>query len=37
MLDEVVGPEWRLQREEEQEIEAESPDMGDLDSWFPRN
>ncbi len=37
MLDEVVGPEWRLQREEEQEIEVESPDMDDLDSWFPRS
>jgi len=34
MLDDVVGPEWRREREEEPEVK---PDADDLDSWFPRN
>ena len=33
MLDEAVGIEWRLQREEEPEIK---PDVDDLDAWFTR-
>jgi hypothetical protein len=36
MLDEIVGPEWRLQREEEPEIEPDTPEPDDFDSWFPR-
>ncbi|MEQ8672768.1 MAG: hypothetical protein RLP44_11855 [Aggregatilineales bacterium] len=32
MLDDVIGPGWRLEREEEQSIE---PDANDLDAWFP--
>lgn len=34
MLDDVVGPEWRREREEEPEVK---PEVDDLDSWFPRN
>jgi len=34
MLDDVVGPEWRHEREEEPEVK---PDVDDLDTWFPRN
>lgn len=34
MLDEAVGVEWRLQREEEPEIK---PDVNDLDAWFTRS
>lgn len=33
MLDDVIGTEWRLQREEEPEIK---PDVNDLDAWFTR-
>lgn len=36
MLDEIVGPEWRLQREEEPQIAPDTPQPDDLDSWFPR-
>jgi len=35
MLDEIVGPEWRLQGEEEPEIEPDTPQPDDLESWFP--
>ena len=31
MLDDVIGTEWRLQREEEPDIK---PDINDLDAWF---
>src|SRR5690606_20831603 len=34
MLEEAVGVEWRLQREEEPEI---TPDVNDLDAWFTRS
>ena len=35
MLDDVVGPEWRIQREEEPEIEqSQMKDPNDLDAWF---
>lgn len=34
MLDEAVGVEWRLQREEEPEMK---PDVNDLDAWFTRS
>ena len=34
MLDDVIGPEWRLQREDEPEIK---PDIDDLDAWFTRD
>ena len=33
MLDEIVGPEWRLEREEEPKITSGADD---LDVWFPR-
>ncbi len=33
MLDDVVGPEWRIRREEEPGIKL---DVNDLDSWFSR-
>lgn len=36
VLDDVVGPEWRLQREEAQAVEPDLPTTNDLDSWFPR-
>jgi hypothetical protein len=32
-LDRIVGPEWRLMREQEPE---RTPDTNDLDVWFPR-
>ena len=32
-LDDIVGPQWRWQREQEAAI---SPDPDDLDAWFPR-
>lgn len=35
MLDEIVGVEWRLQREPEPET-AITPDSNDLALWFPR-
>jgi len=34
MLDDVVGPEWRREREEEPEVK---PEVDDFDAWFPRN
>lgn len=34
-LDDIVGPKWRLHREREQEAEI-TPDLNDLDTWFPR-
>jgi len=34
MLDNVIGTEWRLQREEEPEMK---PDVNDLDAWFTRS
>ena len=34
MLDDVIGPEWRLQREEEPEMQH---DVNDLDAWFTRS
>ena len=34
MLDDVVGPEWRREREEEPEVK---PEIDDLDAWFPRS
>lgn len=33
MLDEVIGPTWWREREEEREVK---PEIEDLDSWFPR-
>jgi hypothetical protein len=36
MLDEILGPEWRLQREQAPEIEPDIQNLDDLDSWFPR-
>lgn len=32
-LDDIVGGEWRIQRDQEKEI---MPDTDDLDAWFPR-
>ena len=32
-LDDIVGPEWRMHREQEPEI---TPDSNALDAWFPR-
>jgi hypothetical protein len=38
MLDDVVGPEWRIQREEEPNIEqSQMKDPNDLDAWFGRD
>jgi hypothetical protein len=34
MLDDVVGPEWRREREEEPEVK---PEVDVLDAWFPRS
>ena len=34
MLDDVVGPQWRREREEEPEVK---PDVDDFEAWFPRN
>ncbi len=34
LLDDVVGPEWRLEREEEPEVK---PEVDDFDVWFPRS
>jgi hypothetical protein len=36
MLDEIVGPEWRLLREAEPEIAPDTRQPDDLDAWFPR-
>jgi hypothetical protein len=35
-MDEILGPEWRLLREEAPEVEPDLPAPDDLDSWFPR-
>ena len=37
MLDDVVGPEWRREREEEHTISPDLPTSTDLNDWFPRN
>jgi hypothetical protein len=34
-LDEIVGPTWRTLRQEP-EITPQTPDLDDLDAWFPR-
>lgn len=34
MLDDVIGPEWRLEREVEPQAK---PHVNDLDAWFPRS
>lgn len=34
MLDDVVGPEWRLQREELEQEQSQEIDPNDLDAWF---
>ena len=38
MLDDVIGPEWRIQREEEPDIEqSQMKDPNNLDAWFGRD
>lgn len=34
-LDRIVGPEWQVLRQEEQEIKLETPDADDFEAWFP--
>ena len=34
LLDDVVGPEWRLQREELEQEQSQEIDPNDLDAWF---
>lgn len=37
MLDDVVGPEWRLKREELDQEHTQEIDPNDLDAWFGRD
>ncbi len=37
MLDDVVGPEWRRERENDHTIPPDLPTSNDLNDWFPRN
>lgn len=37
MLDDIVGPEWRLLREEPEIEEQKTPDLNNLDTWFTRD
>ncbi len=38
MLDDVIGPEWRIHREEEHELEQSTmKNPNDLDAWFGRD
>lgn len=37
MLDEIVGPDWRLKREELDQEHAQEIDPNDLDAWFGRD
>ena len=37
MLDEIVGHEWRLKREELDQQQAQDIDPNDLDAWFGRD
>jgi hypothetical protein len=38
MLDDVIGPEWRIHREEEPEVEqSKMKDSNELDAWFNRD